>query len=527
MLRLVSWGQTSIGILDVAIANALRHSYPWKAAVKMFFRFFSLLIVSGCVWTGHAFAQTSTPNVLLMIADDLGSDSLNLFSGIDGSPTPTLDSLANTGVRFTNCWGSPSCAPARAQILTGRYGFRTGVGHVGAVPALDEGTIAQAFQTGGYATGCFGKWHLANATNGNRDNPNLMGFDHYSGNLGGGVQSYFSWTKVTNGAFVNNANNPETNYATSQVATEASTWIQQRGNEPWFCWVAFNAPHLPFHLPPSNLHSSNLSGTNADIATNPRAYYLAMVEAMDTEIGRILEEMNPTVRDNTVVVFVGDNGTPGQAPPNTRIFNGSKGSLFEGGVRIPCIVSGSNVQSPGRTNDGLVSLVDLFTTLLDLAGLNESLIPDGAATDSQSFASHLSDPNAPIVHTCQFSERFEEPSTRNDGKTLKLGDWKLIRNDNGAESFFNLPDEDTNLADGSLTPMEQTQFELLNNKLDNLLSDALLGDVNRDEAVGFSDIPPFISLLISGTYQLEADCNQNGLVDFADIPVFINILIGQ
>ena len=124
-------------------------------------------------------------------------------------------------------------------------------------------------------------------------------------------------------------------------------------------------------------------------------------------------------------------------------------------------------------------------------------------------------------------DRFEEPSTRNDGKTLKLGDWKLIRNDNGAESFFNLPDEDTNLADGSLTPMEQTQFELLNNKLDNLLSDALLGDVNRDEAVGFSDIPPFISLLISGTYQLEADCNQNGLVDFADIPVFINILIGQ
>lgn len=494
----------------------------------MLTRLLLLLVISSCTWTGHAFAQAT--NVLLVIADDLGSDSLNLFSGTGGPPTPTLDSLANTGVRFTNCWGSPTCSPARAQILTGRYGFRTGVGNVGAVPSLDEGTIAQAFKSGGYASGCFGKWHLANQTNGNRTNPNLMGFDHYSGNLGGGLQNYSSWTKITNGMVANGPNNPETNYATSQVATEASNWIQQRGSNPWFCWVAFNAPHAPFHLPPSDLHSSNLTGTNADIAANPRDYYLAMVEAMDTEIGRILDEMDPAVRANTVVIFVGDNGTPGQVTPNPEVFTGSKGSLFEGGVRIPCIMSGSIVQAPGRAHDGLISLVDLFTTLLDAAGVSESVIPEGAATDSQSFASYLSDSNAPPVRTCQFTERFVSPSSapsNNDGKTIRLGDWKLIRNDNGAESFFNLPDENTNLADGSLTATEQTQYQVLNNKLDSLLADALLGDVNLDAVVNFDDIPSFINLLSSGTYQLEADCDQNGLVDFADISAFIDILIGR
>ena len=143
----------------------------------------AILVLIACTLPSQSVAQQ--PNVLLVVADDLGADSLNLFLGTSGPPTPTLDALANAGVRFTNCWGSPTCSPARAQLLTGRYGFRTGVGIVGSVPSLSEGTVAQAFKAAGYATGCLGKWHLADSTNGNRDNPNLMGFDHYAGNLGG------------------------------------------------------------------------------------------------------------------------------------------------------------------------------------------------------------------------------------------------------------------------------------------------------------------------------------------------------
>ena len=492
----------------------------------MFVRLLISFVVLGYLSTGQAFSQQ--PNVLLVIADDLGVDSLNLFLSTDGPPTPTLDSLANTGVKFTNCWGSPTCSPARAQILTGRYGFRTGVGSVGAVPSVDEGTVAQAFKAAGYATGCLGKWHLSNATNGNRDNPNLMGFDHYSGNLGGGLSDYFSWTRITNGAVSNGRNNPVTNYATSETASNASDWIQQQGNNPWFCWVAFNAPHTPFHLPPANLHTSDLSGTAADISSNPRDYYLAMVEAMDTEIGRLLSTIAPAVRANTVVVFIGDNGTPGSATPTPRILTGAKGSLFEGGVNIPCIVSGASVVTPGRTHDALISVVDVFTTLLDLAGLNASVIPDGAATDSRSFAPYVTNPNATIVHTCQFTEQFTDPPTTGGnnafGKTVKLGDWKLIRFDNGTESLFNLPNENTDLADGSLNPTEQVNFDTLNSKLDAILSDALLGDVNRNGTVNFLDIAPFISVLSSGEYQFEADCDQSGAVTFLDISPFIALL---
>ncbi len=494
----------------------------------MTFRILLSMFVASCFSIGYACAQQ--PNVLLVIADDLGVDSLNLYSATDGPPTPTLDSLANTGVRFTNCWGSPTCSPARAQILTGRYGFRTGVGQVGSVPSLSEGTIAQAFDAAGYSTACIGKWHLSDTTNGNRDNPNLMGFGHYEGNLGGGLPDYSSWIKIENGAVVNGPNNPVTNYATSETASDASDWIQQQGGNPWFCWVAFNAPHSPFHLPPNNLHTSTLSGTATDIAANPRDYYLAMVEALDTEVGRLLDEMDPTVRANTVVVFVGDNGTPRGVLPSPRVLTGAKGTLFQGGIRIPLIVSGASIVTPGRAHDGLVSLVDVFTTLLDLAGVNASFIPAGAAEDSTSFAPYIPDPNAPVVHTCQFSEVFAEPTATpgtNDGKTVRLGDWKLIRNDDGTEELYNLPDENQNLADGSLTTTEQSNYDALNVKLDAILTSPLLCDVNRDGLVNFGDIEPFVDLLIAGAYQVEADCNQDNLVDFADIPVFIAALINQ
>jgi arylsulfatase A-like enzyme len=486
------------------------------------------LIICGSLFTSQAFAQQ--PNVLLVIADDLGSDSLNLFLGNSGPPTPTLDSLASAGVRFTNCWGSPTCSPARAQILTGRYGFRTGVGTVGSVPSVDEGTVAQAFKAAGYATGCLGKWHLANQTNGNRSNPNLMGFDHYAGSLGGGVTDYFSWTKVENGTVANGPNSPNTNYVTSETASDASAWIQQQGNNPWFCWVAFNAPHTPLHLPPATLHSSTLSGSGADISANPRDYYLAMVEAMDTEIGRMLSAMDPAVRDNTVVVFVGDNGTPSSVTPTPRVHRGSKGTLFEGGVNIPCLVSGASVAAPGRTHDGLVSLVDVFATLLDLAGLDASVIPAGAASDSRSFAPYVSNPNAAVIHTCQFSEQFSEPSStpgNNEGKTVKVGQWKLIRFDDGDESLYNLPNESTNLADGSLTAEQQTNYDALNSKLDDILATVLLGDVNLDGVVSFLDVSPFIEVLATTGDQREADCNEDGIVNFFDIAFFISILSQQ
>lgn len=126
-------------------------------------------------------------NILLIIADDIGADSFSLYSPADTAPTPNIDAIANQGVRFTNAWSNPSCTPTRATILTGRYGFRTGIGAPGDQVRQNEFTIPNALSQAGYATACFGKWHLGGNTNGGDDNPNLMGFDHFEGSPSGAV----------------------------------------------------------------------------------------------------------------------------------------------------------------------------------------------------------------------------------------------------------------------------------------------------------------------------------------------------
>ena len=418
-------------------------------------------------------------NVLLIIADDLGADSMGLFSAaLDTAPTPNLDSLAANGVRFTQCWGNPSCAPSRASLLTGRHGFRTGVGTPGDAIDLSESTIADAFNSAGYGTACVGKWHLANNQNGGETNPNMMGFDHYSGPVfGGGINNYFSWPKVVNGQ---SQQGNTTTYATTENVNDALTWIGGQQND-WFLWLAFNAPHTPFHLPPNNLHTYNLSGTNADISNNPELYYKASIEAMDTEIGRLLSSIDPAVLAETTVIFIGDNGTPTNVSPGT--VRGAKSSLWEGGVHVPCIVSGPAVSgSLNRTNDETIMFVDFFKTMLEAAGLNvDDHIPDGAATDSISFAAHLTDENAPSTHTFQFSTRFANPANRRDGRAIATDDFKLILYDNGNEEFFDRTDEFTNLFDGNIGPMRMRILDELLELMAIVVDPPKVNLVTRDD----------------------------------------------
>ncbi len=410
-------------------------------------------------------------NILLLIADDYGVDSNGLYAGAGSAPTPVLDSLAVNGVRFTNFWANPICSPTRAAILTGRHGFRTGVGSPTGNNAigLNEYSIAAALGEAGYHTACIGKWHLQGPNNGQALNPNLMGFDDYMGSLGGGLGNYFDWTKVVNGASEN-----VTDYATSETVDDTIAWIGSKGSDPWFCWVAFNAPHTPFHLPPTDLHSyDTLSGTAADISANPLPYYQAMVESMDTEIGRLLGAIDSAVLANTTIIFIGDNGTPGQVA--TDFERGQKGQLFQGGVHVPCIISGASVSAPlGRTHDAFAHVVDLFDTIAELAGVDTSNdLPGGTYVDSISFAPYLVDPNLPSFHDVVFAERFTIDGANQDGKTVRNGRFKLIRLDNGNERFYDLqndPLETTNLPVGNQGGQRAQNYEALTAFLDNLLA---------------------------------------------------------
>src|SRR5205085_10475603 len=231
-----------------------------------------------------------------------------------------------------NAYANPVCSPSRACLLTGRHSFRTGVGDVvmaGSSGTLQssEFTLAETFAANpslNYQLAQFGKWHLALAPN---SPANLGGWPHFAGSLAGAVASYTNWTKTVDG--VNTTN--YTNYATTDTVNDAIAWIQAQTNKPWFAWVAFNAPHTPFHKPPANLcpHYQGLSGTQQSINSTPRPYFEAMVEAMDLEMGRLLAAVD---RTNTHVIFLGDNGTPGQIIQPPYLSSRGKDTLYEGEI---------------------------------------------------------------------------------------------------------------------------------------------------------------------------------------------------
>ncbi|MEM7792789.1 MAG: sulfatase-like hydrolase/transferase, partial [Verrucomicrobiota bacterium] len=408
-------------------------------------------------------------NILLVVADDLGADSVGLYSSASTAPTPIIDSLAQSGVRFTNAWAHPTCSPTRAGFLTGRHAFRTGVGAAGDEIALSEFTTAQALSNAGYATACIGKWHLSGSSNGNDDNPNLMGFDHYEGAMNGGIGDYYNWTKVTNGS-----SSTVTNYGTTENVDNAISWIAAQSG-PWFCQLAFNAPHTPFHKPPNSLHSyDSLPGTPSDIQNNPTSYYQAAIESLDTELGRLLNSLSPSELANTNIIFIGDNGTPRRVSPG--VVRDFKGRLYEGGVHVPFIVSGPAVASPlNRTNDATIHTVDLFATILELAGLDvATTVPAGVEYDSVSVVDYLANPAQAQYHAYAYTERFSSPTVVNDGLAIRDSDYKLIYFDSSAsEEFYHIqsdPTESTDLLISGLNATEQTAYDLLSGHLDTLLN---------------------------------------------------------
>jgi len=314
-----------------------------------------------------AFASTAaaqTSNTLLIIADDFGVDALGLYGlTADPAPTPNIDSLASTGVRFENAYACPTCSPTRACLLTGRYGFRTGVGFPlmqgqGGLSAA-ETLLPEALAPAGVTSALMGKWHLGADLG--PVTPTVEGFDVFTGTLGGAVSNYSQWFKIQNGM-----GSPSTAYVTTDTIDESLAFINQT-NTPWFVQVSLHVPHTPYHAPPANLHTQNLAGL--DPAIHTVEFFKAMVESMDTEIGRLLASISPATLANTNIIFVGDNGTSGDSvePPfdPTR----SKGTVYQNGIRVPLIISGPAVSGTPRVEPALAHVVDLFPTIATLHGV--------------------------------------------------------------------------------------------------------------------------------------------------------------
>ncbi len=419
-------------------------------------------------------------NVVLIIADDLGPDYFGFYENyVDTVAVPHLRDLVRKGVRFKNTFANPVCSSTRTGILTGRYSFRTGVGYIVGSAAgsgqLDtaEKTIPKLLTSFNSNIACanIGKWHLNNPNpSNNLLIPNYMGYQHFEGPFIGALNNYNNWTKYTNGIA-----STVTTYATTEQVNNAVSWIKSlSSNQPFFLWLAFNSPHDPLHLPPANLHNfSSLSGLPADINANAKAYFKAMIQAMDTEIGRLFDSLQVVNRlDSTDVIFIGDNGNTIRT---AQIANPAraKGTIYEYGIHVPMIISGPSVLSPNSSSDALVNTVDIFATVQELMGNTNwsNQIPANSQVDAQSLLPIINN-NSTQIRPWAFSEIFKLVTDTSDGKSIRNMEYKLLKFDDGQEKFYNLtvdPLENDNLLQGTLNAYETSNYNYLCSEMSNLI----------------------------------------------------------
>lgn len=396
--------------------------------------------------------QSDSPNILLIIADDLGKDAINGFSEGSTKPTtPNIDAIRNNGISFINFWTNPTCTPTRASIITGKYGYRTGVKGVGDELSNSEPTLQEYISTqtnNQYATAIVGKWHLSG--NNSTVNPESYGIDYYAGLIRGAVDNYYQWQLSHNGATSQNAD------YTTEVFTDLSIdWINQQ-SKPWFMWLAYNAPHTPFHVPPANMHGQgNLPTYNNGL--DPTPYYMAAIEAMDFQIGRLLDNIPENESNNTIIIFIGDNGTPNQVAQSPYAFSTVKNTLYQGGINVPMFVSGFGVSRIG-TDNNLVNSTDLFATIAEITGSSTNEIHD-----SKSFKSLFTESKS--IRDYQYTELVNDTD---DEWTISNGEFKLIVNSIGTEELYDLtidPYEQNNLLNGNLTSNEMNAKVALETEL--------------------------------------------------------------
>jgi arylsulfatase A-like enzyme len=431
-------------------------------------------------------------NVLILIVDDWGIDASPIDNpGGTVANMPTLQGLAASGVRFINAYAQPVCSPTRATMMTGRHPFRHGVGTPRGTPTLpaSELSLPELFtqERSPYATGCFGKWHLGNDLGNNNTGPaDTGGWQKFAGIIGGGVQDYLAWRKVEDGVQTNNV----TTYTTTDQVNEAVEFIRAQGPDPWFVWMAFNAPHTPFHNPPAGLAPPGGYSAQAPGETNNSWNYRKTLEALDTEISRLLASVDLA---KTTIILIGDNGTPGQvvqAPFGpTGAAGHSKGALYEGGVHVPMVVTGPSVTLPASSvSDKLVHCIDLFSTVLELTGINEaSAIPGGLTIDSISIVPILQ--GTDTADRCIIVEKHSDGD--GDGRGIILDDYpdyKLIifgDKDSTADTptfeFYHI----------SIDPNEQSPLTI--GTLSGVALDAYNACLAKDAALGGGYSDPFIA----------------------------------
>ena len=389
------------------------------------------------------------PNVIVILMDDMGWRDVG-FMGNRFVETPHIDRLAKNGLVFTQAYASaPNCAPTRACLISGQYTPRHGIYTVvdprqlpgspwhklqaaESKSELDTTsvTVAETLQSGGYATAFFGMWNLGRGRSG-PVTPGGQGFQKvvFPENLGFGKDEYFDDDK---------------NYLSDRLTDELLKFVDENRKHPFFAYYADHAVHAPWNPKPDlKAKYERKAAANPDRRDNPD--YAATVEAVDQNVGRIMQHLTKlNLIENTLVIFTSDNGGTQQFTPPLR---GGKGELYEGGIRIPLVVTGPGVKNPGSTCDAPVSSIDLYPTLIELADIRapkEHTLDGVSLVPALSGAATLDRPRLFWHFPCYVGKATPCSAVRE-------GDFKLIEffEEGGRVELYNLktdPNEEKNLA---------------------------------------------------------------------------------
>ena len=375
------------------------------------------------------------PNIVLIVADDMGYGDCASYGG-RAFATPRLDALAAQGLRFTDFHSNGAvCSPTRAALLTGRYQQRSGIEkvisaanhrHVG-LP-LDEKTFADLLQKAGYATAAFGKWHLGYEP---RFNPTRRGFDRFRGFVSGNIDYHSHIDQVGHEDWWADAGlQPEDGYTTDLVTAHGLRFIEEQREQPFCLYLAHECPHYPYQGPDDAAYRKpGEPGPAHGPRPDKAEAYKEMMQSMDAGIGRVADTLDRLgLSDNTLVFFFSDNGpvSPGSAGP----LRGGKGSLFEGGHRVPAIARWPDTVAAGTQTDTPCMGMDLMPTFLAAAGID-------APADLHLDGADL----MPLLRGDSIPERAL--FWRYDGqKAVRAGDWKLLHeNAEATARLFNLRDD--------------------------------------------------------------------------------------
>lgn len=388
---------------------------------------FAVILLSIASMCPIARAADNQPNIVYIVADDLGWKDV----GYHGSDirTPNLDKLAEEGARLEQFYAQPMCTPTRAALMTGRYPFRYGLqtlvipsGYTYGLPT-DEWLLPQALKEAGYETAIIGKWHLGHADA--KYWPRQRGFDYQYGPLIGEIDYFTHEQHGVTDWYLNNKLLKEPGYSTTLLGNAAVTLIDGHNTAvPLYLYLAFNAPHAPYQAPQEYLDQYK------NIADPSRRAYAGSITALDDQVGRVVAALNQKgMRDNTLIVFQSDNGGTRNAmfagegdmskvviPCDNGPYREGKGTLYEGGTRVPAFVNWPGHIKPGTVVDGMMHVVDTYPTLIGIAGaqLGKNKPLDGVdmwPTISQDKPS----PRTEVIYNI-------EPFRAG----VREGDWKLI-----------------------------------------------------------------------------------------------------